>query len=151
VISINAKTNLNVMVGGKNVKLLFVDFNHSYGGGQVYLRNVLNKLNEKNIQLWVISNNPQNFFEDLNISSAQLIKVNNAYSSFINIAKIINKLLQKENITGIVFNGNRAMYLSPFVMSNNKTIITHTMPTFNKGIKRIITKFATKRIYPQHN
>lgn len=124
------------------MKILFVDFNHSYGGGQVYVKNTVNYLEKIGINCWLMSNNPANFFNDIQIAKDKCIEIPNSYFAFYNISRKIKGLIVSYKITNIIFNGNRAMYLAPFVKCGNKSIITHTMPNFNSGIKYMIYKFA---------
>lgn len=128
------------------MKLLFVDFNHSLGGGQTYIINNINELTKLGIKCWLIGNNPSNYFNKIGIPLENLFEVPNSYLKFRSIYKLINSVVYNNNINYVILNGNKAMYLAPFIKLKNKITVKHTNINLNTGYKFILSKHLIKII-----
>lgn len=102
-------------------KVLFVNFTQIYGGGEVYLENILNFRDEKTEKYLITPENKviNNLNKDIKIikgyyKSGGLKNICN-YIQYIKEIILIQKIIKEYRIEYIFFNGIEAGYIAPFI------------------------------------
>lgn len=99
-------------------KVLLLDLTPFYGGGQKFIFNVQNNLlNETHL---IVSNTK--LYNDLQTSRKLLLTI----ESLPAVIKIVNKYIKDNGIHTVLLNGNRPVYLAPFIKVPYKIAYRHT-------------------------
>lgn len=138
--------------------ILFVNFVDNYGGGEIYLENVINEIIDKNCfdKLYLISpkNNPIN--KKINHKCKVLFGYSR-YKKFLSLKnfenyysqiKEMNKIIKKYHINYVFLNGKEAIYLSFFLKNTKKVGVLHTNIEGDKILlKRYLNKISIENLY----
>lgn len=128
------------------MNILFVNMTPFYGGGEVYLKSLINYVDNETEgkYAFVVSPYVEQFNSQLTLRKDRIFTISYKYKCFISTVKKIRNIIDKNNIDLIVLNGNRSLYLSPFFNNVDKVAIKHTTLNANKGIKRIFSNYMMK-------
>lgn len=101
-------------------KVAFLDLTPFYGGGQRFLLNVQSYAKCKEDFYFIVKD--KKTYDHLDGKNRFLIPNSSLVGELVNI----NKYLKANNLDTVVFNGNRPIYLSPFIRGNIKIAYKHT-------------------------
>ncbi len=132
-------------------KIAFINiFKNSVGGGEVYLKRLINNLSLdiSHESVLLTPNAPALYDVRCKIINIPGLEINRKYPSFYEIfktIKYIRKNLQLINPDLVIINGDRAIILSPLFLRKNKAIgIKHML--INSKFKSILNKYAFNKI-----
>ncbi|AGB42258.1 glycosyltransferase [Halobacteroides halobius DSM 5150] len=129
------------------MKILFINLTPFYGGGEVYLKELINNFfRRKDFQnVYLASPKVDEFFNNLIIPKKNIFDICNGYSRFKRNSRDINEIIENNNIDYVFLNGNRSIYLAPLISKKVKKICTrHMLLNSNSGLKKIASKFIGK-------
>jgi len=122
------------------MKILFINLAPVYGGAEIYLKNLINELIIQEHEIFLAVSKLPVFFQSVNLDKKKIIEVEFKYQYFPIIARKLNKLIVKEKIDIVFFNGHRSIYLAPLITKHVKKIcVRHTTTDINFGIKKAIS------------
>lgn len=130
-------------------KILLVGLNPSFGGGEVYLINLVKLLTQNNFMVFVICQNEQ-LRQKLEKFPIQLFHFQESFYKFFPLYFYrILKISKQHKIDYLHFNGERETFFTPFFLLFSKTLtsIRHTMPYTDHSLKsRFKNYFSIKCI-----
>lgn len=131
-------------------KILFVNFTEIYGGGEVFLKNIIkHKVQEKmSIEKFLLtpkSDKLENGLDGINIiygfsrKGKFISKLN--FEAIYNEVKLINRIIRENEIDCVFLNGIDSYYLSKFINKKVKKIgVWHGINMENSFLKKLLNK-----------
>jgi len=117
--------------------ILFVTFNNCYGGGEIYLENIINAAYKRDsYNIFVYTPKIDTFINNIKEMTIETVVGLSRYNKFlsyknlknyIKASKEINKIIINNNIDVLFLNGKEALYLAPFVKNIKKVSVAHTL------------------------
>lgn len=130
------------------MKILFVSFTDIYGGGEVFLKNII-ETSRFNITKLLLS--PFGKLTE-SVKSAENIQGYSRESTFVSLANftniikqanLMNRIINDEKIDVVFLNGRNSYYLSPLIKKNVYKIgVWHGINLRSEFHRRMLTQFA---------
>lgn len=123
----------------KKKELLIVDLTPFFGGGQKFILNIHNRLASN--MYYIVKD--RMLFDNLLTDKKKLLTKDIGIRATI---AIINKFISANNISVVILNGNRPIYMAPFIKTSNKIAYKHTsrqaIPIYYRYIALFILNIA---------
>lgn len=115
-------------------KVVFVSCTDFLGGAETFLLSI-HRLLSTSYDLYFVVSSPQ-LYESLNTNN----KIFNKSSGFLSTIRVVNEYVFRKNIDFVILNGNRAIYLAPFLKYNRRVFAyKHTgSRSVNGFVKRLL-------------
>jgi glycosyltransferase involved in cell wall biosynthesis len=123
---------------------LIVDVTSFYGGGQRFVSDLaIASKGYFDLHIFTANEKLKNEVADFPVTL-----IPDSYSQFFSIVSTINRYVREHKIDSVIFNGNRAIYLIPFIRCKNKIAYKHTTHVAVKsGIKRLVAILSLELSY----
>lgn len=124
-----------------NKKVAILDLNPFFGGGQKFILTVQKHLSHLNNYYFLVKD--KKTFDQLIGNNKIYIENENFFSQI----KTINNFISTNGIDVVIFNGNRPIYFSPFIIVKKKIAYKHTSNNALLGYKKILGHLALNLNY----
>lgn len=112
--------------------ILIVDLTPFFGGGQKFVENVYNNTLHPSDYYFIVS--CEELFRRIETDKKVFIP---SGTGLLKVTKIINSYIERTGIVNVLLNGNRPIYLAPFIRAKNKIAYRHTSNNAFNGIKKV--------------
>lgn len=129
------------------MNILFINISKFYGGGEVYIKNLINTFSNNEHKLYLATPYVYKLINQVDkICNEIIITRSNVLPSIKDIFKL-RKFIKKNKIDIIVFNGHDSVLFSPFLYSKKKIYINHSTFSENSFFKKVIISSIRKIIF----
>ena len=113
-------------------RIAFIDLTNFFGGGQKFLISMQSYLSAKNEYFYFVRDNKT--YDLIHIGTKELILTDN----FLMQIKVIRHFIKLHSINIVILNGNRPIYLAPFLPSAFSIAYKHTSNNAFKGLRKYV-------------
>lgn len=129
------------------MKILFVSMSTFYGGGEVYLNNVINYIGSKNDIVYLATPKVERLIKEVSDICENIIYVNGSRKNLIKDGMKIRKFIINNNIDAVLLNGYDAALLTPFIKKCKKIYVNHNSFVFGNSFKKKMADISKRFIF----
>lgn len=128
------------------MKLLFVSMSTFYGGGEVYLNNLINYMDNDTIN-YLATPKVDRLINEVNDACEDILFIKGSRKNVISDGLKIRKFILDNDIDAVILNGYDAALISPLIKCKKKIYVNHNSFVFGNSIKKKLATLSKKFIF----